>query len=283
MITSLVRAKDQALAETGEKAFQTWKRKHPFTFSEEKLTRKAAKAGNLEVTKYLLSQGYGQTSFLQAADKGDMVSVETFISAGVDLETRDKYRYTPLIRAAHRKRPHIVKILLEAGANINAVDSGGNTALIRSNDHGGSVESARLLIDSGADLYVEGGQGRTALVWAEYLDCYAIISLLKEAMKKNPKPEPKKKALKATNKWEAFSKDGDDMVVHTRYAPQTKTRLKHIFDFNAQVLLTELRNGEVLSGLLEKDFSAVNPALLSKATEVLKSSPPPRPARLKKI
>ena len=44
------------------------------------------------------------------------------------LETRDALGYTPLLRAADQANPKILTLLLEAGADLAAVDNSGSSA-----------------------------------------------------------------------------------------------------------------------------------------------------------
>jgi ankyrin repeat protein len=58
--------------------------------------------------------------------------------------------YTPLHWAARKGNLDVVKLLLENGANPNAVDNSKNTPLHKAAGNG-PTEVARLLLDSGAD------------------------------------------------------------------------------------------------------------------------------------
>lgn len=64
-----------------------------------------------------------------------------------------------LMHAAERGKPATVKILIDAGADLNAVDDDGWSALMRAND----VESVRLLLNGGADMSLKNKEGKTAL------------------------------------------------------------------------------------------------------------------------
>jgi ankyrin repeat protein len=73
-----------------------------------------------------------------------------------------------------------VKKLIEAGADINAVDKNGITALQRASSWGRS-DVVKMLIEAGADVNVVGVNGRTALYWASYWGYSEIVKILKEA------------------------------------------------------------------------------------------------------
>jgi ankyrin repeat protein len=56
------------------------------------------------------------------AEAGQAVVLETMLACGFDREARDKDRVTPLHRAAMAGHPDAVRVLLEFGANVNALD-----------------------------------------------------------------------------------------------------------------------------------------------------------------
>src|SRR5207253_355118 len=60
-----------------------------------------------------------------------------------------------------------VKTLLQSGADSNARDSSGASALMYATLYASS-EEMRLLLDRGADVNAANAQGATALMWATY-------------------------------------------------------------------------------------------------------------------
>ncbi|WP_257287900.1 ankyrin repeat domain-containing protein, partial [Endozoicomonas sp. SESOKO2] len=79
-------------------------------------------------------------------------TVERLISAGADVNVdRAEDGYTPLIFAADKPDPVILKLLINAGAKVNAANSLGATALhfaARSNN----IDNMKALIEGGADV-----------------------------------------------------------------------------------------------------------------------------------
>ncbi len=67
--------------------------------------------------------------------------------------------------AANFGRIKIVKLLLEAGADVNFRNRDNETALIAA-AQGGSIEATRLLIEAGADINGKNSTGETALMKA---------------------------------------------------------------------------------------------------------------------
>ncbi|CAD7696709.1 unnamed protein product [Ostreobium quekettii] len=107
------------------------------------------------------------TALWQAAKDGDLPAVEAALDAGACLDVHvGKFGTTPLQEAAGAGHEHIVRFLLQRGADVNAQSSQGSTALFRAAifRHGGVV---RILAAEGADLEVRRGfDGATALVAA---------------------------------------------------------------------------------------------------------------------
>jgi uncharacterized protein len=134
-----------------------------------------------------------------AVAKGDLEQVTKLIAHGANLEERDAHERTPLLVAAHLSHDDVAEVLLEAGANPNALDAQrydlitiaavnndvemiklgleygadptnttspyDGTALIAA-AHLGHVETVQTLIDAGAPLDHINNLGWTALIEA---------------------------------------------------------------------------------------------------------------------
>ncbi len=88
---------------------------------------------------------------LKAAMEGDTAALQEAISAGTDIDTRDRTGYSALHWAAQNNRPDCVRALLQAGAPVNAVSLYG-TRPIESALMGHSTESVAALLAAHADL-----------------------------------------------------------------------------------------------------------------------------------
>ena len=64
-------------------------------------------------------------------EKGDIEAVRKLIASGADVNARDKDGSTALMRAAGIRKTEIVRVLLEHGADVNARDEWGETALAK--------------------------------------------------------------------------------------------------------------------------------------------------------
>lgn len=101
-----------------------------------------------------------------AAEFGSLYQVSDFLEEGADLESRDEdFAATPFLWACAGGDEELVLYLLGLGADIDATDSDGDTALqnaiLMGND-----SLIEILIENGADLNHRDAEGKTALHFA---------------------------------------------------------------------------------------------------------------------
>ncbi|KAK3863842.1 hypothetical protein Pcinc_030421 [Petrolisthes cinctipes] len=99
------------------------------------------------------------------------------------LDCRDAWGRTPLHAAATTEASRCLRILLQAGADVNLASgprAEGRTCLHIASEHG-AVENIRLLLDHGADLLAKDANGLTALDLAEQGDHANCMTILKNA------------------------------------------------------------------------------------------------------
>ena len=91
-------------------------------------------------------------------------ALEALIKAGADVNARDKRGITALLYAAmYNNNPRLFSALLRAGADANPTDKEGRTALMIVIDREVSG-IARALVEGGADVNRRDGDGQTALM-----------------------------------------------------------------------------------------------------------------------
>ena len=94
------------------------------------------------------------------------------------LNSPDERGFPPLVLACYSDRYAISKILLEKGADVEARDGMGNTALMGV-AFKGLLEMAKLLIDEfGADVNAQNKAGGTPLTFAATFGQYEMVELL---------------------------------------------------------------------------------------------------------
>jgi ankyrin repeat protein len=93
--------------------------------------------------------------------------VEALLDKGAKVNTKDKFLgMTALMWASGSVKGHqVVQLLLARGAEVNAGDDYGLTALMRASRKG-HREIVQALLAKGADVNAKDKEGRTALMWA---------------------------------------------------------------------------------------------------------------------
>jgi ankyrin repeat protein/mono/diheme cytochrome c family protein len=151
--------------------------------------------GNTEAVQLLLKAGAdvqatnraGATALLRAATFEEKAAL--LVAAGASVNARSALGNTPLHLAARKPGNHrTVRLLLDHGAQANATNMFGATPLMAA-AAAGDLESARLLLERGADInarpnmngdgFIWGG-GRTPLMWAAFNGDQALVKLLLE-------------------------------------------------------------------------------------------------------
>ncbi|MGQ0662729.1 MAG: ankyrin repeat domain-containing protein [Pseudomonadota bacterium] len=88
-------------------------------------------------------------NLIEAVKKGYAPIVHAFLAKGANINATDEHGGTALIWAVARRSPEIVRLLLQAGADLEARDSGGTSALQLAKQRNLS-EIAAILIGAGA-------------------------------------------------------------------------------------------------------------------------------------
>ncbi len=160
----------------------------------------AAMMGKMEQVEAGLAAGVdvdaigsnGQTALHYAAFYGRMPVLERLLAANADVNVRSdedglgKAESTPLVLVASSffapNRPEVIQRLVDAGADLNARDNAGMTALMR------AIEGARpfpdaveALIAAGANLDIVNIQGNTALMYAVFRRRDELVTVLRDA------------------------------------------------------------------------------------------------------
>jgi hypothetical protein len=135
------------------------------------LTRAAA-AGDAREVQALLStgadpnetDGAGGSALTAAARGGHLDAMRILIKGGADVNQRDTRfsRWTPLVHAIHTRQDDAARLLLDAGAEVDAEMHGGATPLIFAAAYG-ETAIVEDLLDRGADPRHRTADGVTAL------------------------------------------------------------------------------------------------------------------------
>ncbi|MBP9899979.1 MAG: ankyrin repeat domain-containing protein [Verrucomicrobiota bacterium] len=109
-----------------------------------------------------------------ATSSGDAVRVASMLDAGADINALDGHGQTALMNAAHKGHAEVVRLLSKRGANLDHTAKFGLSALMLAviADH---PEVVRVLVDAGADITLRGSPSaapiydKTALELAEQM------------------------------------------------------------------------------------------------------------------
>jgi ankyrin repeat protein len=116
------------------------------------------------------------TPLIYAAAFGSVEAMRILIEAGADVNARNAFDATALIWCASDLAK--VRLLVEKGADVNAKSKQGKTPLLVAANHSGTEPIVRLLIAKGADAKAVDGFLNTSLIVAADADDTEVVSLL---------------------------------------------------------------------------------------------------------
>ena len=139
---------------------------------EDSSSKNDRRSRQVEIVKTLLASGAdvnaqrsGWTPLLCAVSHGNNDIVAMLLSRGADLNARTDTGMTALARAIYDGRLQVFRMLLEAGADVNSRDGEGYTPLMRSAR--GKPAFVSALLKKGAELNALNARGETALTIAK--------------------------------------------------------------------------------------------------------------------
>lgn len=128
------------------------------------------------IVAFVHLDGFTQDIY-DACRKGNVELIKQLSKVNPDtINTPNKSGYTPLIIAGYRNQLDAVKVLLDLGANVNAVSEDGTVltaACYKSN-----TALVKLLLEYHADVQVKNNAGTTPLMFAIMAENEEIVKLL---------------------------------------------------------------------------------------------------------
>src|ERR1700674_5415018 len=113
---------------------------------------------------------------MRAAAEGDTSRVSSLIQQGENVNQADR-GFTPLLAATQLGRIETARLLIEKGADVHARDPAGHTALEFA-AHGGHLELCKMLVDRGAQLDAADEVGATPLEVASVMNRADVAAYL---------------------------------------------------------------------------------------------------------
>jgi ankyrin repeat protein len=105
-----------------------------------------------------------EMKFIKAAENNDIEKLQNFLKEDVDIETKDSDKRTALMVATYENNIDAAKLLIEAGANVNAQDDRLESPLLHAGAYG-YLEILKAIIATGdANHLVLNRYGGTALI-----------------------------------------------------------------------------------------------------------------------
>lgn len=119
------------------------------------------------------------TDILALVARGDQAGLAAALEAGADPNAADRWGVTALARAAAKGDLAVVDLLLTHGAEVDRASGAGNTALMAA-AAAGRVEALERLLAAGADPGHGNTWGLTAHDWAQWPPNGADVQALLE-------------------------------------------------------------------------------------------------------
>jgi ankyrin repeat protein len=119
------------------------------------------------------------TALMQAVKANDVARVKQLIAQGVNVNEIDSGGDAPLILAAYNGYTEVTRLLLEAGADVGALDPGMKATALHAAAYAGRTDAAKLLVQHGIDIDKQGPyNGYTALhdsIWQNNIDVARVL------------------------------------------------------------------------------------------------------------
>lgn len=116
----------------------------------------------------------GNTPLLLAALEGNAMMVSRLIEAGADLYAINHDFNGVLFNACYAASPEVIRLLVEAGADINDTNEEGTTALMYAAS-ASRLECVKMLLSLGADTTLQNEDGFSALELVTNREVFKVL------------------------------------------------------------------------------------------------------------
>ncbi|HUE85726.1 MAG TPA: ankyrin repeat domain-containing protein [Vicinamibacterales bacterium] len=119
------------------------------------------------------------TALMKAVQSNDVAAVNALIAQGADVNELDPNGDAPLVMASYKGHTEIVRALLDASADVAAVDPSMKATALHAAAYAGRTDAARVLIEYRIDIDKQGPRnGYTALhdaIWQNHIDTAKVL------------------------------------------------------------------------------------------------------------
>ncbi len=144
----------------------------------------AVRNNDLKAVKVLIDQGADPNSYDEDGDHLLMFAtlfssiefMQLLLEKGSDPNAKNKINETALMWSVHDITK--MKLLIQHGANVNAIAKSGNTSLLIASIGHGNYERVKLLLDNGADPSARNSRKENAVIRAALFSDTATVALL---------------------------------------------------------------------------------------------------------
>ena len=190
---------------------------------------------------------------MTASLTGKPDAVKLLLEAGANVNAVEPYKgQTALMWAASEGNASAADILIAHGADVHAKSKGGSTPLLFAvrNDH---ADAARLLLDNGAGVDEAAADGTSALNMAVVNAYFDLASMLDRSRRQPERSDPRGSALHTLAWLRKPGSDGAAGVGNTGHAPPLPSGRMTAIEL-AQKLLEHGANPNVRIGWKENTF-----------------------------
>lgn len=138
--------------------------------------------GDADVVRLFVHAGMPvetENALTEAVERGDLAVAKVLIDAGANVNAADTYKQSLVLRASSGNRD-MVKLLIDAGADVNIANSYKITPLASAAEQG-QLEIVKMLLAAGAKVNARNTSGGTALSVAVLRGYKDIVQVLIEA------------------------------------------------------------------------------------------------------
>ena len=122
---------------------------------------------------------FASAEMLEAARIGDYTTINVLTALGFSADSCDgESEVTPLMQAAGKGQTDIAELLLERGADVNALPTYFGGSALNTVAGQGNLKMARLLLAHGADVDLPDKQDCTPLINAAHVGNLEMVNLL---------------------------------------------------------------------------------------------------------